>query len=32
MSPTEIITAAGSAFSAVAMGIATMIWALRRRR
>ena len=32
MSPAEIISAAGSAFSAAAMGIATLIWAIRRRR
>ena len=32
MSPAEIITAAGSALSAAAMGIATVIWAIRRKQ
>ena len=31
MTTAEIITAAGSAFSAAAVGIATLIWAIRRK-
>lgn len=32
MTLAEIISAAGSAFYAACMGLATLVWALRRRR
>jgi hypothetical protein len=32
MTPAEIITATGSALSALSMGLAAVIWAIRRRR